>query len=107
MIEIATAFALMFMLDFIYAAYTRNIADGNKLKSSSWASALIVVNGGVVLSYVGNPWMLVPIAAGAFCGTYAEMWLRQWRNERRIMKKWFEQNGWRLNAADRNRRMDG
>jgi hypothetical protein len=66
----------MFALDFIYAAYTRNIADGFALKSAAWATALIVVNAGVVLSYVNNPWMLIPIAAGAFCGTYAEIWIR-------------------------------
>jgi hypothetical protein len=85
-LEALAAFSLMFTLDFIYSAYTKSIADSLPMRSSLWASALIVVNGGVVLSYTANPWMLIPIALGAFGGTYTEIWWRL-RRQRRLKQR--------------------
>ena len=69
-------FWLMFALDFAWAAYIKWVAHDDIWKASSMASVLMVINGGVVLSYVSNPWMLIPVALGAFSGTYACIALR-------------------------------
>jgi hypothetical protein len=66
----AFAFGGMVGLDFVCARYTRATADRRPFVASVWASAMAVFSGTVVLSYAGDPWMLVPACVGAFLGTY-------------------------------------
>lgn len=63
----------MVIVDFAYAEYTKAASDRKKVASSSWASLLVVFNGIVVSSFVGDLTLLIPTAAGAWVGTYLSM----------------------------------
>lgn len=79
-------FALMFVLDFAWAYYIKMVAEDHAFKASLVASVLMIVNGGVVLSYVNNPWMLIPVALGAFSGTYVCIWYRNYKQKQALAK---------------------
>ena len=67
------AFAAMFVLDFVWGHYTRNVAEGNRVLASSWAFGIVFFNASVTLFYVGDPWTILPAALGAFAGTYCSV----------------------------------
>lgn len=67
------AFVAMFLLDFVWGKYTANVAKGNRIHASAWASGIVFFNSAVTLSIVGDPWTIIPAALGAFAGTFASM----------------------------------
>lgn len=75
--HIAEAFFGMVALDFIWARYTIALTEYRSLAASMWASGIALCNGVVVLSFVHQPTMLIPVCAGAFVGTYLAN--RTWR----------------------------
>lgn len=74
------AFCGMFVLDFVWAYYTKAIADNKPLPASVTAVVIILLSGSVVIAYTSNPWLLIPVSFGAFGGTWAsvEAKLRGW-----------------------------
>lgn len=86
MLQALYTFGLMFLLDFAWAAYIKLVATDNALKASLAASGLMIINAFVVMSYVDNPWMVIPVALGAFSGTYTCIW---WRNkkQKQVLKR--------------------
>lgn len=78
MMATLTVFLSMLMLDFVWAVYTRAVAEKRPSLASTCASAIIVLSGTAAIGYVNDPWMLIPAAAGAFVGTFLAMneWLR-------------------------------
>lgn len=66
-------FAIAAVLDFVWAAYIRTIADKAALRAGLWAVAIILLGGINAIGYIQNHWLLLPIAAGAFVGTYAHV----------------------------------
>lgn len=81
-LEALATFALMFALDFAWAGYIKAVADGQAMRAAVLASALMAITGAITLSYVNNPWMLIPVALGAFAGTYASVRILGGRNEK-------------------------
>lgn len=65
----ATVFAITFALDVVWAWYTAALVAKRIFPASGWAAAIIVLSGANVISFVHDPWMLLPAMAGAFCGT--------------------------------------
>ena len=63
-------FAAAFALDFVWAKYTRYLADGVAFKASVWAAGTIVLGGVNQIGYTSNHWLLIPAALGCFVGTY-------------------------------------
>lgn len=72
-------FAVMFMLDFVWAEYTRAITASAALRASWWAMAIIVLGGAGQIGYTNNPWLLLPAAAGAFGGTFVALTIHKFR----------------------------
>ncbi len=70
------AFSGMFALDFVFARYTLSVMSQRPVAASSYAAGCLLLQGAVILSYVNEPIMLIPAAAGAFIGTYVGMWQR-------------------------------
>ena len=69
-VRILIAFVGMAVVDFAFARYTYAMAHKRPFEGASYAAALLVIQGAIVLVYVQDPWMLIPAAAGAFLGTY-------------------------------------
>lgn len=65
------AFWTVFALDLCWAFYTRKVTAGDPTTAAAWAGALFLINAAATVSFVKDPWLLVPCAAGAVCGTYA------------------------------------
>lgn len=66
-------FALLFVLDFVWALYTRAIQADHAGMASGTAAFIFLLNGLATVSYVAEPWLLGFAMAGAFAGTYAAM----------------------------------
>lgn len=64
------AFFGMGLADFLYVKYTQHAARCNAVTASHYATALFGTMGVVTCTYVDNHWMLIPAAAGAWCGTF-------------------------------------
>lgn len=65
----AAVFAAMFVLDFVWARYTAAITARWALCAGFHAITITAINGAATISYVANPWLLIPAIAGAFLGT--------------------------------------
>jgi uncharacterized membrane protein len=79
MIQILYVFAAAFVLGYVYSLYIRRTASAIKLKERAWASttgsALYALGAIVVISYVGNPWLLIPAVVGDWLGSFLQMTL--------------------------------
>ena len=60
------AFSGMVALDFVWARYVISLNKKHIAVGSSYAAAIMLLNGVVTLTYVSDPWMILPAAAGAF-----------------------------------------
>jgi hypothetical protein len=70
MIQAVGVFAALFALDFVWAKYTFAMTEKRPILSGAYASGLIVLSGAAAVGYTQNPWLLIPAALGAFCGTW-------------------------------------
>lgn len=70
-IQIAIAFGAMFILDFVFACYTKNVVKNKPAVAGLYAAAIVISNAAVTLNYVDNNWMIIPTVLGAFAGTWA------------------------------------
>lgn len=71
-------FGLMVLLDFVWAAYVRAMAEDKIAQSAGFAVGISLLSGLVTVEYVKNLWMLLPVALGAIVGTAAAMlWARR------------------------------
>ena len=73
--QILFAFCSMVGCDFVWARYVRACTKGKPTHAALWAVAVFLSGGVVVLTYVNNPWMLIPAGLGAFCGTFIGIWM--------------------------------
>jgi len=60
-------------LDYVFARYTRAAAEGRQVPASNWAVLITLFNAFVVISFVKDPWLILPSCAGAFVGTYLSL----------------------------------
>lgn len=63
-------FAVGFGLDFIWAAYTAQVAAKRALPAAVWSVGIYLVGGFSAISYIEDHTALVPLALGSFFGTY-------------------------------------
>lgn len=63
-------FFLYLLIDMVYAKYTIAVTKGEALKASAAGAAIYGFGALGVMSYVQNPWYVVPMIMGAFIGTY-------------------------------------
>lgn len=68
--QVLASFFGMAALDWLFARYTFAVTARQAARSSGYAAAFIILQGGVIVSYVHNPWMLIPAALGGAIGTY-------------------------------------
>lgn len=59
------------VIDVLYAVYTKQVQNDKPLWSAMMASTMFLVNAFVVISIVGNHWLIIPAVLGSFIGTYA------------------------------------
>lgn len=79
MTKFILVFFLLFVLDLAWSFYLNNVKQGNPLSSASWAAFLYILGASATISYVTNPWLLVPACLGAFAGTYVGVVWNKWR----------------------------
>lgn len=72
------AFGSTLLADFAWSNYMMNTADRKPHHAALWSAAIIVLGTGGLVALMGNRWMVIPEALGAYCGTYiAVKW--EWR----------------------------
>lgn len=70
MIEFILVFVIYIIIDIAYALYTKAVAQDKIIAASMWASILPVLTAFLVVQYIGNMYLVVPMMLGAFVGTY-------------------------------------
>jgi hypothetical protein len=77
MLEMIYVFFAAFVLGFVYSFYIRRTATANTFKQKSVAAGsgtiLYLLGAVVIISYVENPWMLIPTILGDFFGTLLQL----------------------------------
>jgi hypothetical protein len=63
-------FAALFVLDIVWARYTIALTDRRRVLAGSYASAIIALGAVGTISYINDPWMVLPAMLGAFAGTF-------------------------------------
>lgn len=63
-------FVLNIVIDVTWAKFTINANRLNAHGASAWSVAIVALGGWSVISYVQDPWLLIPAAAGAYIGTW-------------------------------------
>jgi hypothetical protein len=66
-------FAAIFALDLVFAFYVAAVAAHAAFDASAWAAAIQLCNVVVVVSYVKDQRMVLPLALGAFGGTWVSV----------------------------------
>lgn len=69
-LEVIGVFFAYIILDFVWAKYTVALAKEQALASANWSMLIAVVAGIAIVTYVHNPWLLIPAALGGWVGTY-------------------------------------
>lgn len=59
----------MAALDIVWAAYTINVQKFRAGAAGMYASLIMALTALITISYVDNPWIIIPVMAGAFVGT--------------------------------------
>ena len=77
MIDYLLAFFAIFFTDIFYTYYLKAVHEEQTLKASAWASIVYVVAAVAIIEYNSNHLLLIPAAAGAFCGTWVGMKIRK------------------------------
>lgn len=71
-----TTFLAVFVLDIVWARYTLATTHDRPVVAGRNAVCIIILSGIANISFVHDPWMLIPAAAGAFFGTVVGMMKR-------------------------------
>lgn len=66
----ATVFVVYVVFDILYALYVLCVSRKQAVAASAISSVLYSLGAYGVMSYLHNPWYIVPLACGAFIGTY-------------------------------------
>lgn len=75
----ATVFVVYVFFDILYALYVLCVSRQQAWRASAISAALYSLGAYGVMSYLHNPWYLIPLALGAFLGTYiAVKYLGDW-----------------------------
>jgi hypothetical protein len=65
-----TVFVVYVFFDILYALYVLCVSRKQAFTSSAISAVLYSLGAYGVRSYMDNPWYLIPLACGAFLGTY-------------------------------------
>jgi len=76
MIDYASTFFAIFVLDIVYTYYLRCVANNQVMGASLWSVACYLLGSYAIIEYTTNHLMMIPAILGAFCGTYAGMKLK-------------------------------
>jgi len=76
MTQIIMAFVSMFLLDVVFALYTKSVIANRPTMAGVCAAGIMLCNTVMVINVVDNHWMVIPVMLGAFAGTWVALrWL--------------------------------
>ena len=71
LLKAVTVFAVYVVFDILYAVYVILVGRNQAFRAALVSAALYSIGAYGVMTYLENPWYLIPLALGAFVGTYA------------------------------------
>jgi hypothetical protein len=63
-------FICAIIVDWCWGCYIRRSATGNAIKAANWGLCILLLGVFNTLSWLENRWMLLPLYAGAWIGTF-------------------------------------
>lgn len=73
-LQAALVFIAALAVDFAWTKYITASAAKLPHTAAFWSMSIILLGAFSVVSYTQNPWMLVPVALGAYASTYLAVW---------------------------------
>ena len=77
-------FFASFGLEAIFALYTFAVTKHKALQASTWSLISYGLLAVGILNFINNRWYVIPLALGAFCGTYAVV---TWESQKKAKNK--------------------
>jgi uncharacterized protein YebE (UPF0316 family) len=74
-------FVVYVLFDILYALYVMCVSGKRAFSASVLSSLLYSLGAYGVMNYLHNPWYLIPLACGAFLGTYVAV---RWMGDLRL-----------------------
>ena len=75
------------LLDGLFALYTIALVDTLAFRAASLSLIMYILEAFGIVSYVGNKIYLVPLALGAFTGTYIVIKREAWKKQKKKLNK--------------------
>ncbi len=72
-VQFISIFLAMVVIDLAWTLYTRSVTESRALKAASYSTLIVLLSGYTVISYTGEPVLLLAAALGAFVGTLLGM----------------------------------
>jgi hypothetical protein len=69
MIKFLVVMLATFLVDMAWTYYTLAVTRGSAIAAGLWSAGIVLLSAGVVVSYVGDPWLIGAAALGVFLGT--------------------------------------
>jgi hypothetical protein len=73
-VQALLVFGMAFLVDIVWGLYIRRSGQGKAFAAANYAALIMVFGAANAISYIGNHWLLAPIIAGNWLGTYAVVW---------------------------------
>lgn len=66
------------ILDYVWGKTVLAMAHSSAFSAASWGCICTMLTGLLTISYVSNPWLLIPAGIGAFIGVYISK-VKKWK----------------------------
>ena len=70
-LTVILVFVLSFFTNYFYGIYVQSIQDRKIVRAAIFGELIVLTTAVNVINYVENRWLLIPIVAGGFLGTFA------------------------------------
>jgi hypothetical protein len=68
--QVIIVFIVSILLDIVWGLYIRRTSEGRAIVASNMAALLMLLGAINIVSYTKNRWLLIPIIAGNWIGTF-------------------------------------
>jgi hypothetical protein len=79
MIEYLIAFFGVMITDFFYVHFVKAIGQDSALKGGLCSGAYYLISAIIIINYTANHALIIPVALGAFVGSYIGIKYKGWK----------------------------
>ena len=77
-----SVFMAYLAIDWLFTEYTLSIVELKKARAANVGALIYLLGAFGVVSYVADPWYVIPMAMGGWLGTYLSVWAKEHKHTR-------------------------